>query len=503
MSPKYAIASSRCWVRLRRGRAKRGGHLLVLLAILLPSLIGIIGLVFDGGLMMHDLRHLQHAVDGAATAAATDLRLGKSSEAAALTATESIQSINGITDAVVAVHIPPTVGQFAGVSGYVEVTAEITHRPRFMPFVDGVLERKIATRAVAGIAAVTASAAMVMLDPDPPDLSIPPLPALPAAPSILAGLEIEGLGRLTVDGAVLVNNAWGGVDENGNGVGTAAGPPYAVTCTPLLPLTRLRARDLRVVGGVDDPDNYRSYPSGGANPLQANRLAVPAPFEGLAPPLTSNDPDNVSSTLRGGRRVTGLPLIGPPVNLQPGVYDYITIVSGIVNFAPGVYIIRDIDPITQSSLSIVAGTVNAQGVLFYVTNSHGYDGALGAPDSSDGETAPAVSEVSHLTPSVIIQGSLLGSGISGLNDPGSPFDGMVIYQRRMDRRPIVIVQQSLLGAGRFSGTVYAKWGHVVFAGNGTYDASFVCGTMRVLTVFDTTFAPSKLLPPARDVLLVE
>jgi hypothetical protein len=60
-----------------------------------------------------------------------------------------------------------------------------------------------------------------------------------------------------------------------------------------------------------------------------------------------------------------------------------------------------------------------------------------------------------------------------------------------------------VGSGGFSGAVYAKWGHVVFVGNGVYDARFVCGTMRVLTLFDSTLAPSRLFPPARDVLLVE
>ena len=38
--------------------------------------------------------------------------------------------------------------------------------------------------------------------------------------------------------------------------------------------------------------------------------------------------------------------------------------------------------------------------------------------------------------------STLNSTWRGLNAPGSPFDGMLIYQRRFDRRPIVLVQES-------------------------------------------------------------
>jgi Flp pilus assembly protein TadG len=59
-----------------RRRRQHSGYALVLFAILLPMLIGVIGFVFDGGLMMNDWRLLQGAVDPAATGAATDLRLG-------------------------------------------------------------------------------------------------------------------------------------------------------------------------------------------------------------------------------------------------------------------------------------------------------------------------------------------------------------------------------------------------------------------------------------------
>jgi hypothetical protein len=207
--------------------------------------------------------------------------------------------------------------------------------------------------------------------------------------------------------------------------------------------------------------------------------------------------------LRGGVTVLELPVIGPPVTLRPGIYQYIRVISGIANFQPGVYIIRGKDPVTQLSLSMVAGTVNAQGVLFYITDSEVYDGVSGSPDSGDGETSPASPGAGSLQPSVFIQASILGSGISGLNSAGSPFDGMVIYQRRQDRRPIVIAHQNLIGSGSFSGAVYGKWAHVLFVGNGTYDARFVCGTMRVLTLFDSTLAPSRSFPPAKDILLVE
>ena len=62
------------------------------------------------------------------------------------------------------------------------------------------------------------------------------------------------------------------------------------------------------------------------------------------------------------------------------------------------------------------------------------------------------------------------------------FNGMMIYQRRQDRRPVVLIQENLLGPGTIGGTVSAKWEHVILAGIGTYDARIVAGTMRLIVV---------------------
>ena len=74
---------------------------------------------------------------------------------------------------------------------------------------------------------------------------------------------------------------------------------------------------------------------------------------------------------------------------------------------------------------------------------------------------------------------------------------------RQDRRPVVLIQENLLGPGTIRGAIYAKWGHVILAGIGTYDARFVAGTMRIVAVSNLTISPSTLFPPAQDVFLVE
>lgn len=199
----------------------------------------------------------------------------------------------------------------------------------------------------------------------------------------------------------------------------------------------------------------------------------------------------------------GLPLLSPPVVLSPGVYEWIEVLSGRVNFEPGVYVIRGKHPVTQLSLCMLAGQINAQGVMFYITNSSGYSTANGLPDALDLNNSPPSSDVTNLLPAAVINMGLLGSSYSGISDAQSPFKGVLVYQRRHDRRPIVLVQENLLGPGVVKGTIYSKWGHVILAGKGPCKARFVAGTMRIVALLDMQIEPSDLLPPAQDVYLVE
>ena len=88
-------------------------------------------------------------------------------------------------------------------------------------------------------------------------------------------------------------------------------------------------------------------------------------------------------------------------------------------------------------------------------------------------------------------------------DATSPFDGLLIYQRRHDFRPIVVVNQALVGSATIRGTIYAKFGHVIFAADGTHDLRIVAGSLRLAPLVSLTLAPSQRLPAAEDVYLVE
>jgi hypothetical protein len=467
-----------------------------------------IGLVVDGGLLLSASRHLQHVTDAATTAAATEKQQGKSNEEVLAVAKRFVHEHNLMANAEVTLNSPPVDGPRTGSPQFVEVIVQDHSPSYFINLFGGPIARRVAARAVAGFEPSTAGAAIVILDPNPPEFSVSPLPSLVPTPlpAILGGLEVLGLGRATVNGAILVNTEWGGRDENDDSVGEPAGPfglSHAISATPLLNLTRLRASDIRVVGGVDNPHNYGPSVSGAPEPLRAGRLPVPDPYRDLPAPTITADPVNVHSAVYGGVTVAGLPLISPPVTLEPGVYDWIQVISGRAIFKPGIYIIRGNNPLTQLALNVVAGQVQAAGVMFYITDSAGYTPANGTPDATDGSSAAPSPAVSNISPCAVINIGLLGSTYNALNAPGSPFHNILIYQRRHDRRPIILVQENLLGAGQLAGTVYSKWGHVVLAGKGTYDARFVVGTMRIVALLDLEIRPSVLLPPAQDVYLVE
>jgi hypothetical protein len=476
---------------------------LLFLVVALPAVLGFVGIVLDGGMLYSTREDLRHAGDAAATAAAVDLWLGRSTGGARQTADDYLRDLNAFDEAIVETNIPPGSGPYAGRSGFVEVIAEYPYQTKIIHLVGASQASRVRTRSVAGPVPSTAGAAIVVLDPGPPAVSVGiTLPLVLNFPALLGGLEVEGLGTVSVDGAVLVNTAWGGVDEQGNPAGETSGPPYGISCTPLLPLTRLRARDIRVVGGVDRSQNYAAWTAGQSSPLKANRLPVPDPFAELPVPADSIAPADVDTTLRGGVRVVGLPLIGPPTVLRPGIYEYIEVVSGNVVFQPGIYIIRGKSPLTSAALSIVGGTVVGEGVMFYITDSPTFDPVGGSPDQGD-HSEPTAPQTLALTPSVVINAALPGSRLTPLSSVGSPFNGMLLYQRRQDYRPIVVVCQNLIGSTTISGTIYAKRGHFIFAGDGTHDLRIVAGSVRLAPVLGLTLAPSQPLPPARDVYLVE
>ncbi len=559
---------------------------MVILAVFLPSLLAFCALILDAGMIFSERSNLQHATDAAAIAAAVDIRMQHDLATAATTAQNAVSFDNSVVGAEVMVHSPPLQGPFAGRPNFVEVTSSRSHRTFLIGVMGGRREQNINVRSVAGVATHSTGAAIVVLDPSPADISLPStrellervltpelaslaaqqtgvddlllnipvvgallatlmrsdltgeltskmgelvdsitqniLPAvLPSLPTLIAGLEVEGIGTLKVDGAVHVNNQWGSQDEHGDPVGMSHGPPYGVACFPAL-TTRLAAKQLRVVGGVDRSENYIPFDSGERSPLTAGRIAVPDPLEDLPVPSVSIDPNLPSqhavhftlSAASAASVVNGLlqklsfllkPIFGAhqvavtqelqTEVLVPGVYESLTVIApvGGVKLMPGIYVIRGRNPITKISLCMI-GPIEADGVLFYIG-----DPALDGPSSE-----PPPPTVSELLPSTLIASLVPGAKLTGLKSPGNPLNEMLIFQDRNDRRPILLEAQHLIGSTKLQGTIYAKWGHVSFVGGqGIYDFKTVSGSARFVTVGNTVIAPSELLKPSQDVVLVD
>jgi len=141
--------------------------------------------------------------------------------------------------------------------------------------------------------------------------------------------------------------------------------------------------------------------------------------------------------------------------------------------------------------------------MFYTTDAASYSPTSGAPDKFDGEDEAAPLALGNTLPSALINAGLLGSNFAPLNHPGSPYDGMLFFQRRAGHRIAVIARETLLGNHQFGGTMYAKWGHVIVAGTGTFRNCFVVGSLRFVNVLNCSISPGDLLPPAKDVFLVQ
>ena len=486
-----------------RHTSKRHGKVLALVAVSLTAIFGMLGLVIDSAILIAEHRHCQNAADAASVAAACALAEGGTVSQASTRAEEFVISFNELPDAEVTVNCPPTSGAYAGQTDFVEVIVSAPVSTFFSLALGDNSSATVRTVSVAGVEAVPNNQSLVVLDPSPEPLSVlSVVPGIVAIPAILGGLEVEGLGRLIVDGAVAVNCEWGGVDENGESAAVGPGPPYAVAGTPLLGTSKLLAEDVKVTGGVDSVATVKHVDLSEPSPLRANQSPIADPYADLPVPVVSVDPINIDTTLRGSVTVATLPIL-PKVVLQPGIYDWIYIISGRVRFEPGIYIIRSTNPLTDVSLLVTGGQIEAEGVMFYFTDASAYDVVMGLPDALDGESEPAVPGVLNLVPSVVVVEGLSAMTWTGLDDSTSLFDGVLFFQRRHDRRPIVVVQQLSGGPHTWSGSVYAKWGHLMLAGTGTMEINAVVGTMRAAAIGDIRITPSEPLPPSFEVFLVE
>lgn len=486
--------------RKRMAQRRRGSYV-VWAALMMVVLVGMMGLVVDAGMLMATHRHAHNAVDAAALAA-TFSKLRQETDAdATQAATDFVieATHNNIPNAALTVNIPPATGAYAGAPKYVEAIVTVPMPTYFIHVLPGVNQgSSVTARAVAGYEVVAAGEGVITLDPD-------------ARP----GLKVTGEGRLKVNGDVYVNSEGGGVDENGDSVENGNNQ----TAVSVSNNATVCATNVNVVGGVNDPDNFENAVPGGPNPLDALQLPIEDPLLYLPTPMVSN---GVDPTFHGAPQAAdGTLALNKPADspneiipdpetgedmmvLYPGVYESIKITGGKVELKPGIYVLKPANN-TTFTLDITGGDVIADGIMFYNTGSD-YDALDGSPDTLDGDAPPNPPNDVNFG-NVKINADMQFNGIDTSTYAYSPavsdeFDGMLFYQRRWNDASMQIEGDS--DTGSLSGTLYSKWGDVKLAGQGTYDAQFIVGSMDITGQGDVTINyDGDNLGKAAKVFLVE
>jgi Flp pilus assembly protein TadG len=462
----------RVFHRSRRGGGARRGKTLAIFVLTLPALLGMTGLVIDGGLLLATQRAVQNGADAGALAAAMELYRGSSSSSATSTATTFIQTYNGLSSSTPpTINIPPTSGPYTNQTGYVEVIVSVPFTTSFIQMLGVNSNQTVGARAVAGFEPIAAGEGAIVLNPN------------------VTGITLNGNNsRLIVNGGITVNSTLGGVDQYGATVTSPLGNYGFRTQTTTQNPAPVAAVAIQVAGGIDTLDNFRVYdasfspnyydPNNTDRPVFANlQTQAPDPLINLPTPSTSNGvqatyPSYLGNGQWGTATSPQIVQIGnsDTVTFSPGIYQYIKITGGTATFNPGIYVVGAGTGVGQQGLTINNGTVTGSGVMFYNTGSD-YN-SNGTPDSSDGNNSPN-SNASFGAISI-------GGGASATLSPppaGNTFAGILFYQRRWNTQGASVGGNT--STMNLSGTIYDKWGNFTLAGQGAYNAEFVVGALTI------------------------
>ncbi len=369
-----------------RQRRNRRGSLIVWCSLLLVVLLGMLGLVVDGGLLMATYRHAQNAADAAALSVANDRLWGYPGVIAKIRATGLVThpQNNNLPSATVTIHTPPITGPYAGQQRFAEVIVTSPNPTYFIHVLPGVGSTvSVTARAVAGFERVPAAEAILTTNPD-------------ARP----GVYLPDNAKLSVVGTLHVNSEGGGVDEYGDLANQNDGLAIDLGVGALV-----RATGVYAVGGVNDPARYEDTEDETSNPLDANAHPAVDPFRFMPTPIVGigvadvergepmassddlalNNPDDFSANPNFIEN-PGQP--NQTMVLHPGIYRSIRITGGRVRFQPGIYVLKPTPNHGDTDMLVITGgTVIAQGVMFYNTGSN-YQPISGSPDVFDDEATP-------------------------------------------------------------------------------------------------------------------
>ena len=421
--------------------ASRRGTVLVLTSVGLVAMVGMMFLVFETGHAMAKLRQVQTASDASALAAAQMLVRRQSSSAANTTANQYVTDYNGLSGATLTLSMPPISGPYAGRMGYAESKVRFDSATPLLRLMGVASSANLTSRAVAGYCSIAAAELVIALDKR-------------ATP----GLNCVGNGQLIIDGGCITNSQGWGVDENGASVlGKVNGYAGNIGSNG-----SFKGRSFKICGGVNNPAGFQPYIPGGDSPLKCRAGLYPDPLINLPTPTVSTGVVNID---RGRIRVSATAYKG---TFNPGIYSEINVSGGTVTLNPGIYVIKG------GELKVTGGNFNARGVMFYITTND-YDPNTGLPDANDRESSPLISGAQRGGASVTSDATLNALSLPSSN-PGSVFNGVLIYLRRVNDMPVSVAGNAT--AGQVTGTIYAKWSQLTLTGQGVFNTQFVVGNVK-------------------------
>jgi hypothetical protein len=405
---------------------RRRGVVAVIVALSLITLIGLVALSLDGGMVYLDLRDTRAAADAAAMAAACDLfknyptNNGTDPQGTAKQAALDAALANGYANdgvrTTVAVYIPPITGPYAGLPSYCEVVVTYNY-PRSFSRIWGSDDVPIKARAVSRGGWVAPGPGVIVLNY-----------------TGKATFNDQGNGAFTeTGGPVIVNsNNPSAVLDTGNGTTTA--PEFDIT------------------GGVQLSNNSTFTTTPTPNNIFTGVHPTPDPLAYLPPPTMPPPGTMTTVNLGGGNRL---------YTLTPGTY------TNLPTFSSGDQVV-----LQQAS----AGN----GGIFYIDGG-GFK-STGASITMDPTTSGGVmiyNEPASSSDSEKIQITGNASGIVNLSPLTSgPYAGIVLWQDRNSSVPVLVEGN---GSFTINGTFYAAGATLNVNGNGKTDTGTSTGSYTDLS----------------------
>ena len=316
---KSAVALAGAWRRplVRSGEAllarfarDKSGSYLIIAALMMPVLVGFVGLGTDYGVWVYTHQSVQSAADSAAVSAATaDKAADVTVQASAVTALYGF--VDGTNGATVVVNQPPKTGSRSTTANAVEVIVTQQRAPLFSA---AFLSRPviISARSVA----------------------VP----TPGTGCVIA-LDRTAAGAVTIQGSSQINlQSCNLYDNSSDASALTVGGSGLIT-----------AQSVGVVGGISGATSITA-----AGGIKTGQSPTPDPYAGVSfPAFFGCDQHNLR--------------VNSSVTLSPGVYcGGMSVTAGaVVTLNPGIYYMD------QGSLSVVGNaTINGTGVTIVFTSGH-------------------------------------------------------------------------------------------------------------------------------------